>query len=231
VFCWGDNSFSQVTGQGDLHVHEPLKVSHPGAFTAVSAGAGHTCAIDDMQRVLCWGANSSGQAGQAPSFDKVASPSFLSMALVASDVSAGASHTCALSSNQVFCWGDNKRGQSCLDPAMAGETEVPAPCDTGMFPAIQVDSGGLGSCALDASDAVLCWGDATMTGEPNSVAPDIFVPVPVFDDAQKIAVGEDHACALTHGGQIFCWGSNDAGQVDGVPAQRVVSPTLVLGPP
>ena len=45
------------------------------------------------------------------------------------------------------------------------------------------------------------------------------------------AAGDDHACALTHGGQVVCWGKNDDGQVDGTPGNTILKPKQILGPP
>lgn len=82
--CWGDNRTGQL-GQGRFGGVRvvPSPVAPGRVFTAVSAGAGvevdapnsppgdldgvraaaHTCAVDRDARMLCWGANESGQLG------------------------------------------------------------------------------------------------------------------------------------------------------------------------
>ena len=45
----------------------------------------------------------------------------------------------------------------------------------------------------------------------------------------RVAAGDNHACALTTAGDMYCWGANASGQLgDGTFATRLV-PTLVDG--
>jgi Regulator of chromosome condensation (RCC1) repeat len=48
---------------------KPAVVEPGRGFTALSAGAYHTCAITTDARVMCWGANRDGQLGIKPSGD------------------------------------------------------------------------------------------------------------------------------------------------------------------
>ena len=67
IFCFGDNSYGQL-GDGTLTSRPtPALVSlGPTAVraTAVTAGGGHTCAIDVTGQPWCWGRNDSGQLGR-----------------------------------------------------------------------------------------------------------------------------------------------------------------------
>lgn len=79
IVCWGDDSLGQV-GAGDavrvLPAQGTQTMSPAGVqwrtpsddtqpFRTLSAGANHTCAIDNAQNLFCWGSNSAGQLGNA----------------------------------------------------------------------------------------------------------------------------------------------------------------------
>jgi alpha-tubulin suppressor-like RCC1 family protein len=47
---------------------------------------------------------------------------------------------------------------------------------------------------------------------------------------EAVAAGDDHTCAITTGGQAFCWGRNEFGQLGVGPIGFAVSePTAVAG--
>ena len=68
-------------------------------FTAIAAGARHSCAIRSDQTLACWGSNLSGEI-DAPPGQYTA-------------VAAGGSHSCAIKTDQTLaCWGHSQRGQA-----------------------------------------------------------------------------------------------------------------------
>jgi hypothetical protein len=74
--------------------------------------------------------------------------------------------------------------------------------------ALAVGPGRL-ACALLGDATVACWesgGDAAAT------------PVAGVRDAERVAVGGSHACALLRSGVVQCWGRNDRGQLGRPPA-------------
>lgn len=71
AWCWGTDALGQlgnstgVTGD-DQPVPVPVDVSGPDVpdtFDDIDVGAEHTCALDPVGRVWCWGSDSSGQLG------------------------------------------------------------------------------------------------------------------------------------------------------------------------
>ena len=151
-------------------------------------------------------------------------------------MSAGDTHTCALSSGGgVYCWGKGDKGQigngarsSASHPTEVILEESSSNPLTGI---VQVSSGGDYSCALTSGGEVRCWGynnrgalgnKATKTsGGYNVVTGEKYesAPVKVVADSAgasylsgivQISSGWEHTCALTSAGQVKCWGSDCA---------------------
>ncbi|MFK7985814.1 MAG: RCC1 domain-containing protein [Sandaracinaceae bacterium] len=132
-------------------------------------------------------------------------------------VSAGLFHTCvATRSGRTLCWGFNNLGQ--LGDGSNDNRTVPVPT-VGITDAVSVTAGRSHSCALLEDGSVRCWGNNT-SGELGSGTPESrhLSPVQVdgfeFDEAiLEISAGGEHTCGASESGLVFCWGSNDNGQV------------------
>ena len=179
------------------------------AYTAVSAGVHHTCAIRAGNgAILCWGWNNDGQA-DAPVGSYTA-------------VGAGVYHTCAIraGSGVIECWGSNDYGQTnapagSFSAVSAGDRHTCAiragngviECwgmrsrlinlPAGSFSAVSAGSGH--TCAIRAGSGVIeCWGNRN--GQAITPGDSRFTAV---------ATGSEHRCAIRESGAIKCWGSND----------------------
>ena len=145
--------------------------------------------------------------------------------------------TCALASDAtVSCWGRNARGELGHDPAKdpqclrhaAGDLSTEA-CTTkpsalalpGNAPVAQLVMGSDAACARTAAGQVYCWGDDYLAVDGVYPFPTVgFVPVPSRIDgingiATSIALSGAfaHGCALAFFGTVWCWGSNNSGEL------------------
>lgn len=129
-------------------------------------------------------------------------------------LTAGAFTTCArMGSGDVYCWGSNTAG---VAGVASMDTNVFEPTKViGIDRAVDVDTSGYHSCAVESTGLVYCWGDNT-SGEASSIAStEIRAPsrIPGLVDARAVAVGQDHSCAIRESGSVACWGSNTSGQL------------------
>lgn len=72
------------------------------------------------------------------------------------------------------------------------------------------------ACALTAAGAVVCWGENGFGQLGNGSQTPSPVPVRVTgltSGVISLSVGYDSACAVTAGGAVVCWGSNNYGQL------------------
>jgi len=90
-------------------VWAPTLVGIGHQWRAVSLDTFHTCAIDDAQRLWCWGRGLEGQLGLG-NHELQPAPVVLTQEWQA--VSVGRFHTCAINlQSRVWCAGNNSNGE------------------------------------------------------------------------------------------------------------------------
>ncbi|HEU4412201.1 MAG TPA: hypothetical protein VFS43_43565 [Polyangiaceae bacterium] len=146
VLCWGDNSTSQLgAGQSGLDSATPVLIddSALGVVRQLALGSGHSCALRDDGRVLCWGNNYSGQLGvgmNTGTAEPLPAPQLIANGTLGSvqRIAAGNNYTCALREDgQVLCWGDNEFGQLGTNTSVGTNDPNPVPAPVqGLAPLI-----------------------------------------------------------------------------------------------
>ncbi|MBX3224103.1 MAG: hypothetical protein KF795_26545 [Labilithrix sp.] len=194
LFCWGQRySGAQAEPPSALGPHRTRPRAIGNLDVArVAAGGPHTCVLKGNGRHVCFGHSTFNELGRAVvNDDTCAAPIFY-------DYHAVPTHTCS-------------------------GTLVEASAIPGASPpkVRAVAAGEVHSCAL-AGDRVFCWGTnlgaqlgrpGTQSGElnPQEVVTDPNLLTPL-DGVTAVASGGKHTCALRQGA-VFCWGTNDAGQL------------------
>ena len=207
--CWGDNTAGQVDKGYKGAAHQPTSPLS-SKVTAMAAGKSHSCALGTDSKVTCWGANDRGQLGLGGATDKElhAAGAPVQNMLSVTALSAGTDHTCAVSKQQVFCWGRADLGQL---GAAAGPPAATMPVSLqGLGAVTTLSAGSQFTCALSTGGEVWCWGD-NAGGQVEPAKPGlgpIKTPKKIggITDAIGIAAGDRHACALLSKGEVWCWG-------------------------
>jgi alpha-tubulin suppressor-like RCC1 family protein len=229
LWCWGNNDEGQLGIGGDTPATStPTPVQGMEDVTAISAGANHTCALRRGE-LLCWGSNSQGQLGDPTRSSDIADkPSLVPGMRGASSVSAGGQHTCALRSEQVWCWGDNLKGQ-------VGEGGVGRPVREPRriiaLEGISSLSAGLAHTCAIQNGMPWCWGNNVNGQLGNNSFADSAIPALLDPEialgVSAISAGHNHTCAI-HFDELHCWGSNTKNQTGNGDVQSP-TPAVVDG--
>jgi len=238
-YCWGGRGYL-VTGaaMGD-RLRPELTPIFRGARSFADAWT-TTCWLDATGTPSCIGSNGVGQLAQGdfmqrldpvqPLIDTGGTPEPLAgLVEIATSTVFGGS-VCARSADQLYCWGSNDVGQL-GDPAMhstcvSGISEFD--CSEYVLPVAfaqtaDIERLSLGSehtCALLNTGRAWCWGGnrAGELGLGTAGTQDITqraVPTELtaVDNIAEIELGARHTCARLDDGTVWCWGSNDLGQL------------------
>lgn len=224
---YGNTYFYVYVGQLDLT--EPVYVSSTVTIIEASSastqsmvtGAYHTCALDSVQSVWCWGYNNHGQNGDGSTTNSYVPQSVPGLSSSVSALAAGAYHTCAIMNSRLYCWGYNSTGQL----GLGNKTDYyAAKAVANMATEVTDVSAGSGSTCAIKSGAVYCWGDNTygQLGNGTTTATTSAGAVSgLSDSVTKISVGYSHACAIKSEA-LYCWGRNSSGEVgDGTTTNQV----------
>jgi alpha-tubulin suppressor-like RCC1 family protein len=240
AYCWGSNDDGRLgNGSTDIVLRlTPIKVAGTRTWRQVSAGYDHTCAVTTTDEPFCWGSNVEGQGGSDGSFH--ASPARVLGGLLFRQIIAGAYHTCGATTSSVgYCWGADALGN-----ATVLHSNRPTRVSGGLHFKTVVAGSGLilipseeheqfYSCGISTDDLAYCWGDGStgVFGAGTSIS---FSRTPVAVSGghqfKGINLGNIHVCGVTFTNTVFCWGTNQHGQIgDGSTVLTRWVPVRVFG--
>jgi alpha-tubulin suppressor-like RCC1 family protein len=190
-----------------------MPVSGELAFTALTTGVAHTCALTRDGAAYCWGNNSKGQLGTGDT-TSMAEPTVVYGDLQFAQLAAGFFHTCGVTTAGVaYCWGWNAEGQLGDGSTSDASTRV-AVSDGHTFASLA--AGRLHTCGLTPTGVAHCWGygvtGALGDGTTKSRRKN---PVAVAGELtfQSLSAGAYFTCGLTTDGWVYCWGLTQHGQL------------------
>lgn len=219
VFCWGRNYGGQLGDGTKTDRATPVKVINiDSTIVQVSAGQNatnaHSCAVSNDGKAWCWGDNYYGQLGFGDKTSK-SGPVLVSGLVNPTRIAAGMTHTCAIDSGAVKCWGRNS-AFGVLGNNETNDSYSPIPTSGLGSGVIDIDAGDYHTCALNDGGAVYCWGSDSY-GQLGDNATLGISKVPVLvqgleSGVQSIAAGLHMNCAIKEGA-LWCWGRNANGTV------------------
>jgi alpha-tubulin suppressor-like RCC1 family protein len=223
VSCWGSDNRHQLgrTRGADTVFPTPAPVEGVTGASAISTGFSHACAVLTGGGVMCWGNNGDGELGREPTdVDGLMAGSVAGLPVQATRPQAAGEHTCVLlNDGTVACFGLN--GESQLGSADAGDNSVLPIRIPGVAGVTELVSHGYHACALQGTTGtVMCWGNNESgklgVGDDARHGAPVQVHLPAGHKALHIGGGDVATCAAMDDQTLYCWGSNDMGQV-GIP--------------
>ena len=223
VTCRGDNTRGEI-GNGTTSnspVSNPFELS--GGYTTMfeslrrtQCGTRHyfsTQLSRFVDEIWCWGANDAGQAIPTSTQDITFPTKVTGVEAVSGG--CGDTTTCALDrSGTVYCWGANDHYQRGVRSAPGTSANVVPLSD----PVEGLTVGAQHSCAWTADGRLYCWGSnghhesaLGFNGMANVLPTQ--VPLPGNETVAKAGAGLFYTCVLTDSSRIYCWGTNEHGQV------------------
>ena len=182
--------------------------------TQLSAGHLHTCALTDTGGVKCWGANYAGQLGTGTGDSSLTPVSVVGLSSGVVSVSAGLSHTCAVTAaGGVLCWGDGMFGKLGNPDALSGSTTPVQVSGLGSGVA-SVSAGRYHTCAVTTGGGVKCWGadsQGQLGNDISLVNQSTPVDVAGLTSGVTSVSAASHTCAVTAAGGAKCWGPGSGG--------------------
>ena len=242
--CWGSNDLGQLgvatAGTGST---VPVAGLTNLRFASLSAGMKRTCGRVADGASYCWGAQWVFRGADDTEITRSqAQPERVPLAPAFSRLSVGGMTTCGLAlDGTAWCWEANPTG-AIGDGSTLGATEPQQVKSDVRFTSIAAGSRFV--CGVGDTGDAYCWG-SNRNGQL-AVSPGL-VPgrcgrhaEPCAPSPQRasgwrtyraIAAGlGDHACGLTIGGNVYCWGAGSMGQRGDGTAASLWSPTRVALP-
>jgi alpha-tubulin suppressor-like RCC1 family protein len=239
AYCWGRNVSGNV-GTGDrVMASTPTAVSTSLKFKQISVGLAQTCGLTADGTAYCWGRNFFRTLGTGDTSDRL-TPAPVSGGLRFATLSAGSITTCAITiaggaaGGEPYCWGTNFFGSLGVGRQgdVGSEGIVPIRVVGGQLfgqaAASEENSSTTPTCLLTAAGQAFCMG-ANQSGQLGTAAttetcqlagvPGSFGcasrPLPVLGapNFESIDPGAEFVCALSHAGEVYCWGGNESLQL------------------
>ncbi len=250
VRCWGLGALGRPVGWPPFSslpgvVENGAGTGALSGIAQVTAGQSVSCGLETTGRVVCWGANGSGELGDGTTTSStrpvaVSDPAGTGRLGDVEQITGSMTHHCARqSTGEVRCWGGNSEGQlgDGTTSARSRPIAVLAEAGAGSLSGVsQVSAGYTHTCAVLASGEARCWGrndegqlgDGTTTDRARPIAVRNTDGTGPLTGVVEILAGADHSCARLVDGGLSCWGYGHDGALGNGDDQPRLLPTPVV---
>jgi hypothetical protein len=185
VWSFGSNATGE-RGSNVVDMAPPAAIPGLSDVVQVVAGTGgrtrsskHGCARTTAGTVYCWGRGSRGRLGDGTGADQWSPVQVMIDGVTplsgVTELSAGREFNCAVTADNVYCWGRGYEGQ--IGTGSSGEYYYATPVSPALTGVVALRSADRNTCATLDTGAVRCWGH-TQGGVVYSPTPlDAFEPL------------------------------------------------------
>jgi alpha-tubulin suppressor-like RCC1 family protein len=133
-------------------------------------------------------------------------------------IQSGRSFACGLvTDHSVRCWGSGQYGEvGNFNGTNTSSTVITDANSNIINDFLDIAAGGYHTCGIRSDASVWCWGWSN-AGALGSSSGNTMVAVPATafttNDALSLTAGNSLTCVLRKNGEVWCWGSNNYGQL------------------
>lgn len=239
TYCWGRNDKGQL-GIGNTITPQttPKLLNHGHNYVKIAAKAHSFCGITATGKTFCWGSDEHGQLGNGAESGDKSFPQAVDMSQVTGEARftnmlAGGWSSCGLTSQgDVYCGGAYSDSILGYGGALTGPASRPVPVPT-MQKFTALTNGYDHQCGLNAEGRAFCWGlnDLGQLGDASTSVKEVFPRAVSLQNGAafiQIAAGNGSSCGLVGDGTVYCWGSDEFGQLgDGEPYENKNVPVAI----
>ena len=213
LWCWGLNTSGQLGVGDEMDRDTPQQVGDDTEWESVSASGTHTCGVREEGTLWCWGSGLTGRLGLGDETSRDA-PEQVGDDTNWESVSSSSSHTCGMRSDgTLWCWGAGLYGRLGLGDESSRDT----PQQVGDNANWEIASaGGQHTCGVREDSTLWCWGRNFSSLLGLGVTSGSKSKPQSMDSSQNfrtIAAGVTHGCGTGADGTLWCWGSNQYGEL------------------
>ncbi|MCM1258150.1 MAG: leucine-rich repeat protein [Roseburia sp.] len=219
LYCWGCNGNGQVGNGTKENQLTPVKV------LGNVKSASYSSAITLNNDLYCWGYNGKGQVGNGTRENQLTPTKILSN--VISFANSFGPRAAITLDRELYCWGDNWQGQVGNGENHRIQTMPVKVLDD----VISISMGYEYSSAITSNGDLYCWGSNVLGEIGNGTKREQLKPIKVLSNVVSAFMGYDyrpHSGAITSNGDLYCWGTNDDGQVGNGTTEIQLTPVKIL---
>lgn len=231
---------TDATAPSDAGGNETSTPDAGPTVVEVSSGDNSACAVLSDGTLWCWGGDDLGQLAVAPAAlptigacsgpcsptpVQINFPAGVKIAHVAAEY-----HSCAVdTTGDLYCWGGNAAGELGHVSGTTGDAPCPNGTECNVTPqkvpgiadVVKVTIGTAATCAITTGHIAYCWGANFTLALGSSSDAGLSTPTPTAISALSgktitdidMAKNAPHACAISQGEGVYCWGYNDYAQL------------------
>lgn len=220
IKCWG--KFDSVLAEDQVnnsYSPDPTLIEGNDQFSDLAVAPSFACAITHEKKIKCWGeVNHFKYNSHYPIYSHYArSPITIDPETNYAAISMSSSHSCGLTEDhRIKCWGTkNEKIMKPTNSELKNHSwwQKPSYFDTNLrFET--VITGFQKSCGkIAGQNKLFCWGsNLGLLGEQPNEGNSKQLENTTISGTQ-IALGYKHSCLIKNSGSLYCWGSNDYGQL------------------